>query len=261
MYSTRIPQILEDFDTQDFDPRVFDRSYAQWKQREDADFADEGWRREFFSESWREFQRRTRWWSAFKWSRGSRYECATLQNFSPKGVNAADVLAKLQRYIDDLPHELQLGNGVLLFGPTGTGKDHLLSAIAREAILKYGEEVCHYSGLELFGELRSAIPEDRDEGLIVKLQRADVLYLSDPSAAGIELTQFQLASLFRVIDKRYSHRRPMWLSMNVVDGYEAEARFGVPIVDRLRETCLTLHCNWPSWRQNCPLPPAESEDE
>jgi hypothetical protein len=51
------------------------------------------------------------------------------------------------------------------------------------------------------------------------------------------------------VDYRYSHRKPIWLTLNVADGAEAELRMGAQTVDRLRDGALVLFCNWPSYRK------------
>ena len=142
------------------------------------------------------------------------------------------------------------GDGVVLFGPMGTGKDHLLVALARVAILNHGYSVRWISGMQLYADFRQAIRDNASEQIIV--QRAtnpDILILSDPQLPRGELSDYQASMLFWIVDARYSMRRPTWVSLNVADGTEAERRIGAATVDRLRDGAVTVACDWPSYRK------------
>ena len=65
---------------------------------------------------------------------GRRYWDCRLDNFRLHGgeketARQRAALNSLQLYADDLETNLRDGNGLVLFGPTGTGKDHLLAAL------------------------------------------------------------------------------------------------------------------------------------
>lgn len=52
-----------------------------------------------------------------------------------------------------------------------------------------------------------------------------------------------------VIDSRYRHNRPCWITVNVATRAELEARMGVLLVDRLMENAHCLFYSWPSYRE------------
>ena len=63
-----------------------------------------------------------------------------------------------------------------------------------------------------------------------------------------DASQYNADVLMRIVDRRYRDCKPTWLTLNVLDGEEAERRLASPIVDRVRHGSLCLECNWPSYR-------------
>jgi hypothetical protein len=55
--------------------------------------------------------------------------------------------------------------------------------------------------------------------------------------------------LYRILDGRYSRRRPTWCSVNVADRQELIERIGAQNCSKLLGDTLTIHCNWSDWRQ------------
>lgn len=196
---------------------------------------------------------RQRMLDEFLASRGRRYHSCNVDNYVAKDPRQQGVLTSLTAYLDSFSDHLSRGDGLLLFGPAGTGKDHLLVSAARLAIRDHGVRVVWRNGADLFGDMRDRIGSDASEReLLVKLVSPDVLYLSDPLPPYGSLTEFQAATLFRAVDRRYSLGKPTWVSLNVASRKEAAERMGPQIVDRLTDGALVLHCDWPSYRQPAP---------
>ena len=207
----------------------------------------------------------------FLQKRGKRYLPCRFTNFEITNPEQQKAFDKLREFEANAKAETDQGNGVVLFGPSGTGKDHLITALALSFICRHGgvRERNSYSlfddddddqfkdeysvewksGAELFAQLRDAIGSDYPESDIIHpLIDADILILSDPLPPGGELTRYQREILYRVLDARYSAMQPTWASLNVASGGEAGERMGVPCYDRLRHGALCLYCNWPSYR-------------
>lgn len=196
----------------------------------------------------RQQQLLTERWTEFIGIRGARYKTATLSNFTATEQKQIDAIAALTEYRDTMATRLAEGEGVVLFGPKGTGKDHLLVALARAAIIA-GFRVTWQNGMDLFGEMRDRIDsQDSERAFVNRFIYPDVLYLSDPVPPIGSLTDFQAAMMFRILDGRYSRRKPTWCSVNVSKGSELDARMGSQNVDRLRHGALSIHCDWPSYR-------------
>ena len=181
---------------------------------------------------------------------GRRYADCRLENYNIQNPGQQEVVDQVLAYASNMPVEAKAGNGLVLYGPSGTGKDHLLTGLARVATEQYGVSVTWANGLALFSELRDRIGADQPEREFRRrFTKPRILYLSDPAPPGGALTEYQQAMLFQILDSRYREAKPPWVTMNVAGGKEADDRLGAPLVDRLRDGALVLHCNWPSYRK------------
>ena len=198
-----------------------------------------------------EQREREEWLRSLQGGLGKRYAAATLGNFQADTREQKAVVEALQDYAANLSAEVEAGNGLVLYGPSGTGKDHLLAGLAKVAIVQHGRQVRWQGGLDLYGELRDRMDRQCEtEGALVRhLVYPAILILSDPLPPSGPLTQFQAATLLRVLDSRYRKLRVTWVSLNVASGAEADERLGSPLVDRLRHGSLMCCCNWPSFRR------------
>lgn len=189
-------------------------------------------------------------WNAVLGARGTRYESAQLDTFAVYDERQRAALDRVRKFCERMPSHFHDGRGLVLFGPCGTGKDHLLVASLRCAVFKHGYKPRWVNGMELFGELRDSIGEDRSErDVLRRYVEADILAISDPLPPFGGLTEYQASMLFRIIDGRYSRMLPTWATVNVRDGKEAVDRMGAQIVDRLRDGAVQVECNWPSYRK------------
>ena len=176
---------------------------------------------------------------------------ATLDNYRCTLPGQSRVVGAVQDYADNMLAEVAAGAGVVLFGPTGGGKDHLLTALGKIAIGKYGLSVLWADGMELFGEVRDRIANNEAEkGWVRELIKPEILYLSDPTPPKGELSTHQSAMLGRVLDRRNRDKRPTWVSMNVRHSSEADAIMGAKLVDRLKDGVVAAFCDWASNRKS-----------
>ncbi len=175
---------------------------------------------------------------------GQRYRDCTLENFNCALPQQGRVTDALRKYIANDSSE-----SVILYGPVGTGKDHLAFAVCRSAI-KAGKIVRWINGQQWFGAVRDAMDTDRSEAsLVSELARPDVLCISDPLPPVGALTQHQATMLYRLIDARYSKGLPTVCTINVSSDQEADERMGAATWDRLTHDAWKLFCNWPSYRK------------
>lgn len=174
----------------------------------------------------------------------------TLENFRAETPAQKSAIVALRGFAGDITNRVNSGNGLLLFGPKGTGKDHLAIACLREAA-RAGFITFATDGQELFQRFRDVIGSDASERENIKTFTApDVLLLSDPIPVGGSTTDYQRSILWRIIDRRYRDLKPTWVTLNVADAAEAESKLGGQIVDRLRDGATAIMCQWPSYRKN-----------
>lgn len=188
-------------------------------------------------------------WDSLVSERGSRYADTRLENFTVTDPRQCEVLERLAEYQADISARIRDGEGLILFGPKGTGKDHLAMAMARAAIAA-GRQVVWKNGMDLFGDFRDAMDKgDPERSMVSRLVGPDVLYLSDPLPPIGPLTPFQATMVFRILDGRYNQRRPTWVTVNVSGAKELDERMGAQNGDRLRDGAMALFCDWPSYRR------------
>lgn len=205
-------------------------------------------------EKQRQEQNKQKWeaWNKLTGPMGSRYRDCSLRNFTidETASHAAaqrTVLAQLEKYADNITERVNDGQGLLLFGPSGTGKDHLLTALSRVAIAN-DLSIRWVNGGTLYRSMREGMGED-EGGLVDRYIYPAILYLSDPIPPVGSLTPFQASTLFAIIDARYRDKKPTWASLNIANGQEAESRLGSAIADRLRDGAISFNCSWPSYRK------------
>lgn len=197
-------------------------------------------------------------WGALKKIRGPRYEACRFANYE---IGSEDQKKVVDRLRDFAASKDALNRNVVLVGPTGTGKDHLLMALAHEVANQHGAVPLWVNGCEFYSYLQreSFEPGTRihDEERVLTSVSASyfnerttsILWISDPLPPSGVLSEFKQQGLFSVVDFRYSRLLPVWTTMNVANASEAETRIGTQTVDRLQDGALVLVCDWDSYRK------------
>jgi DNA replication protein DnaC len=217
-----------------------------------------------------DLRRRNAVWTALCEERGPRYSAARFSNFQIEHDGQKVAVEKLQQYAADAENRIAAGESVWLIGPAGTGKDHLMFALCYAAVAAF-KSVLWVNGSALWLAFREAINSKgktdfrrgvygeydtfdatlhgSEASISHKLAEVDVLAISDPLSPSGPLTDYQAETLLRIIDRRYSHMRPTFLTINCASRQEAEQRMGAAVVDRLAHDALVVACSWPSYRQ------------
>ena len=147
-----------------------------------------------------------------------------------------------------MPH-IESGGNVILYGPCGSGKDHLMVALLRAAVYKHGYDARWCNGQDLFGAFRDNISTDTSEAtLIARYTVPMVLAISDPVPPRGEASAYAASMLYRLVDGRYRRRRGVWVTVNVTTPEELAAALTAPVADRLRDNTVAVFCNWASYR-------------
>lgn len=182
---------------------------------------------------------------------GFRYQESTLENFEIYHERQTETLGRLAKFAADMPKHLQGGAGLMLFGDPGTGKDHLISALLKLAIVLHGLNVLWFDGGDLYDRLHLALQAEGDEAwrkLSDKLRQPHVLAISDPQPPQGALSAPQVRRLRDIIDKRYRAGKSTWLTTNIDQREYAEQLFTKPVMERIKEASATILCDWPSYR-------------
>ncbi|HZZ77238.1 MAG TPA: ATP-binding protein [Gemmataceae bacterium] len=174
-------------------------------------------------------------------------ECLWEVTYDPKGEQAA-VLERMRGFIDDMGAVLRESRGLVLYGPSGTGKDHLLAA-ALYRVAAAAIPVGWVSGAAIYERVRDSMDTgEREQRIISTWLAPTVLGLSDPVSPRGDLSDWDARILARLLDARYRALRPTWITINAANETDASAKLTAMIWDRLRDDAEVIPCFWRSWR-------------
>ena len=194
-------------------------------------------------------ERIERRWGLLTSRLGRRYANCRLSNYECDGGPQGAAVASVRDYLENLQGNIRSGVNVVFFGPPGTGKDHLMTAMLRAAVTA-GLDVNWQDGADLFGGFRDAMRGTETEAVMMsRFTTPSVLAISDPVPPFGGLSEYQASMFFRLIDRRYRDMLPTWVTINAEDRSEMEQRIGANIVDRLGHDALAIPCNWKSRRK------------
>lgn len=191
-------------------------------------------------------------WGTFLGNQMAAYGECTLENYETNSAQQSEVKKQLISYRETIHERVDSGEGILLYGPSGTGKDHLAIGVIRAAVLEFDMTALRINGQEWFGDIRDMIgasSDKRERDEINRLSGPDMLLISDPLPPIGPLSQHQATMLYRVVCKRYEMSKPTVVTVNVKDGTEAGERMGVAVWDRMKDRAWVAPCNWPSHRK------------
>lgn len=173
------------------------------------------------------------------------------------GVSPRHLNARLDDF--DFKVNLETENGAFITGPVGTGKTHLISAIAKEYVFRYAK---HSDGSndnfnpdaigsepklpifitlpEFLFELKQSYDNkttDTEDYLLKKYSSCDVLLLDDLGAE--KSSEWSIQILFLLIDRRYSQMKKTFISSNL-SLKEISEQLDDRIASRINQMCDVL---------------------
>jgi len=159
----------------------------------------------------------------------TRYEGKRFSGFKPRTTKQTAALQACQEYAADLERNLDAGTCLVLLGPAGVGKSHLLTAILEEAI----DALCP-AQYATAADFLSAISGNwawhgQDAGK--PFTRAPLLALDELS---LPEGGRDREALFALIDDRYRGQLPTLLASNMT-WPEMKQSLGERLCDRLLE--------------------------
>ena len=178
---------------------------------------------------------------------GEAMTVAGFENFIERpGAEAAHAAAL--EYAGDLPGKLEAGQGLIIVGPPGCGKSHLVSAAAQRA-KEAGYSVLYERAPKLLMRLRAAYNSQSSAcelEMIEALGRVDLLVIDDLGAE--KRTDWSEQTIYTIIDERYSSSRATMITTNL-SLEELEEKVGCRTMDRLIGSCRIVENCASSYRQ------------
>lgn len=152
-------------------------------------------------------------------------------------------------YVNNFSKHRREGRCMLLLGKVGTGKTHLAIAAANHLINECMVKAIYRTVGTLIGEIRSTFNERSGESeahILREVIGADLLVLDEVGAT--KQSEFELATLFSIINGRYEQCRPTIIVSNLSPS-ELNDALGARCVDRIREnSCIGVAFEWESQR-------------
>ncbi len=183
-------------------------------------------------------------------SAGKRFSEFTLTSWKPAGAKQSEAKSAAIEWARTFPERKKTKEGLVLYGPVGTGKDHLAFGSVGFAVKEFGCTAEFCNGRDLVSEIRDRIGAGTAEkSLMDKLCRQDVLILSDPLPVKGELSDFQADSFYRLVEWRDAEGLLTVCTLNVADNVEADRRLGSATWDRLCDRAWKIACFWASFRK------------
>lgn len=169
---------------------------------------------------------------------------ARLESFKETDDNAR-LLKIVRNYIVNFEKMYEDNQGLLLWGPVGTGKSYAAAVIANE-LLDRRTSVVMTSFIKILKEVGTF---DDDNGKIEKMNQSKLLIIDDLGAE--RGTDYSLERVYDIIDSRYRSNKPIILTTNLTMEQMKncdDIRYN-RIYDRIFEMCYPVKVNGLSWRK------------
>lgn len=147
-------------------------------------------------------------------------------------------------------------NGIFMIGGYGVGKTHLAAAIANQ-LIKGGTPVICMTMIDLLARIKETYDKagGTSEAQVMRLY-AEVPLLIIDDLGSEQPTEWGSTTIFSIVNARYEGYMPTIVTTNCgaeelvqrMTPRDASDRNAQKTVDRLREMCVGIQMNWPSWR-------------
>lgn len=130
-------------------------------------------------------------------------------------------------------------NSIALLGKPGSGKTHLLSAVANN-LMRQEVRVMYFPHVEGMEELKEDF--DKMPEKVHAMKRVDVLYWDDLFKGRDKPTAWQLEKIFEVVNYRYLNNLPMLISSErtIDDLVDIDEGIGSRIYSMCKNHCVEL---------------------
>ena len=159
-------------------------------------------------------------------------------------LNAASVMEFAQT-----THWMETGCNILIFGPSGTGKTHVCSALGR-SMIELGKRVKFVTAVALVQQLQLAKLQLELQTLLSKLDRYDLLIVDD--LGYVKKSDAETSVLFELIAHRYERKSLLITANQPFSQWDAifpDSMMTVAAIDRLIHHATIIEMNAESFRK------------
>lgn len=164
-----------------------------------------------------------------------RFKGKTFDQYQVENPAQQKALDACKEYAHSFDDSYRAGRCLILFGNPGTGKTHLAASIANYLVTETEHTAVYrslFSILQAVKNTYGAKVEVTERDIFRTLEKPSLLIIDEIGAT--KSTEFELATLFAIINARYEAQLPTVIISNL-DAKDLAGAIGDRCVDRLRE--------------------------
>lgn len=180
-----------------------------------------------------------------------RFAGKTFAWYIPETPEQQKALNTCMRYAAEFKQIAAAGRCLLLLGKPGTGKTHLSVAIANEIMARSSDTAVYRTIGSVLQAIRATYDHSSDQSeskILSSLISPSLLILDEIGVSKEKPSDFELTTLFAIINGRYEELRPTVIVSNL-DAKALASAIGERCADRLREGgVIVIPFEWESQR-------------
>ncbi|MFT8234775.1 ATP-binding protein [Pseudomonas guariconensis] len=180
-----------------------------------------------------------------------RFADRSLANYKAEHKGQAEALRFCRHYVKTFDQIAENGRCMVLLGKPGTGKTHLGAGMANDLMRNTSHSAVYRTVGSVLQAIRATYDrssEATEASILASLIEPSLLVLDEVGVSKEQPSDFELTTLFAIINGRYEQVKPTVVISNL-DGSQLPMAMGERCVDRLREGgMIVVPFEWESHR-------------